>query len=88
MKLRGRPVASGVPAPHLRRLDEAEQFGVDWWRGRVVISQDIPDGMAAVSAYSFADMIRAHAMLDAMDGLRADQSDDMDRDLTRARGDL
>lgn len=52
--------------------DRAARDGVDWWTWRIVVSADIPDGLADIrQRWSFADLLDAHIVLDTMEAARA-----------------
>lgn len=54
-----------------RAVERAAEHGVDWWTWRVVLSRDIPDGLAQVrSTWSFIDLYEAHVVLDTLEELR------------------
>lgn len=53
-------------------LRDAAERGVDWWLWRLVVSQDIPDGLATITRdWSFADTLDGHLALDALEEVRA-----------------
>ena len=52
-------------------IQRASDRGVDWFVWRVVLSSDVPDGLADIrQRWSFADVFEAHLALDAIEELR------------------
>lgn len=44
---------------------------MNWWIQRLVISKDIPDGLADIRRFwSFADVLESHMVLDVLEGVR------------------
>ena len=44
---------------------------MDWWVWRLVVSTDIPDGLAVIlREWSFADTLDAHLVLDSLEEVR------------------
>jgi hypothetical protein len=50
-------------------IRRAAQRGVDWFVWRVVTHERVPDGLAAIREWSFADLVDAHHALDAIEAL-------------------
>lgn len=49
-----------------RALLQAAERGVDWWLWRVATDPRLPDGWDQVRRWSFADVLDAHLVLDAL----------------------
>lgn len=56
--------------PRDKIVSDAIPYGVDWFKMRIVLSSDICDGMVQVRSYSLAELVEAHASLDALDKMR------------------
>jgi len=53
-----------------RATRRASRLGVDWMVARVAMSDVVPDGLATVRAYSWREIVEAHALLDAVESVR------------------
>ena len=52
-------------------MERAAEHGVDWWTWRVVLANEIPDGLAELrTTWTFSDLYEAHVVLDTLEALR------------------
>lgn len=48
----------------------AARLGVDWSLWGIVLNTEIPDGLAAIRSWAWADVVEAHAVMDAVREIR------------------
>lgn len=64
---------------------DATRAGVTWYVWRVVLSPDIPDGLAQVKRWPFRDLVAAHAALDVLELVREHERKQAEREAHDSR---